>query len=268
MINKQQLTPVKSTNLIRLGNQFDGGYVVPELQVKSANLLLSLGINDDWRFDKMFQSLNPECKIIGVDYTVTPSFIFKKTLQNTFKSLINTLINNKIKKQKYTTRLKNCVQFYAFFRGKNQFFTKKISDRNAGQEITLHQLIKNTAHENDKIFLKMDIEGAEYLVIDDLCKHADKIQTIAAEFHHLDTQTENFNAAIEKLKAHFQIVHIHGNNYGKLCPRNNFPETIELTLVNKSQLSEALPSSMQYPIEGLDYPNNPLKPDYSLNFVN
>ncbi|MCO7189413.1 MULTISPECIES: FkbM family methyltransferase [unclassified Pseudoalteromonas] len=266
-INKHALRPNHCPDLIRMGNHFDGGYIVPKSHIEETDVLLSLGINDDWRFDKEFQALNPDCRVVGVDYTVGLGFIVRKTLQNSLKSLINTLLFRHDKRQKYWTRLLNCVFFYSFFRGKNCHLQRRVSKASDQLDISLDELInQHCGAKDDIIFLKMDIEGAEYQVIDDLCKHADRINVVAAEFHHLDTQTADFNHFIELIKAHFHVVHIHGNNYGKYADSIDFPETVEITFINKALAPDATVSQLSYPVEGLDFPNNPKKPDYSLAF--
>lgn len=266
-IKKQELHPKHSADLIRMGNQFDGGYVIPKTHIKDTDVLLSLGINDDWRFDKEFQALNPDCRVVGVDYTVGLSFIVRKTLQNSVKSLINTLLFRNDKRQKYWTRLLNCVFFYSFFRGQNRHLQRRVSETSGQLDISLDELIEHHCGDHqDTVFLKMDIEGAEYQIINDLCKHANRINVVAAEFHHLDTKTTQFNDFITAMSEYFHVVHIHGNNYGKYVDAIDFPETVEITFINKSLMSDPAPSHHSYPVEGLDFPNNPKKPDYNIAF--
>ena len=50
-------------------------------------------------------------------------------------------------------------------------------------------------------------------------------------------------------------------------PVQGFPETVEITFLNLSSLKQPLaPSIRAYPVEGLDYPNDPEKTDYPLLF--
>jgi len=44
------LSPKKKYNLIRLGRNFDGGYLVDKQSIKQTKTFISLGINDDWSF--------------------------------------------------------------------------------------------------------------------------------------------------------------------------------------------------------------------------
>ena len=74
MIEKDKVRPYLFSELIRVGNQFDGGYVVPGKALKNCNFLLSLGINDDISFDLQFSHLKKDICCIGVDFTVNPTF--------------------------------------------------------------------------------------------------------------------------------------------------------------------------------------------------
>ena len=48
--------PYKSTkkNLIRVGPNTDGGYVIDKRVIKKVKTLISCGLNDDWEFEKEF----------------------------------------------------------------------------------------------------------------------------------------------------------------------------------------------------------------------
>ena len=46
------LKPKKEYNLIRLGKNNGGGYLVSENSIKNSNKLISMGIKDDWTFEK------------------------------------------------------------------------------------------------------------------------------------------------------------------------------------------------------------------------
>ena len=114
------------------------------------------------------------------------------------------------------------------------------------------------------IFLKIDIEGAEYRIIDSILKHAESIMGMAIEFHETDPYRIIFIDTIKKLQKEFAIVHIHGNNDGPLAI-DFLPETLEITFVKKNLIS--LDSKrLNLPIQGLDQPNNPNKPQYQLIF--
>ena len=59
--------PYKYTkkNLIRVGPNTDGGYVIDKRVIKKVKTLISCGLNDDWEFEKEFLKINPYCKIFA-----------------------------------------------------------------------------------------------------------------------------------------------------------------------------------------------------------
>ena len=50
--------------------------------------------------------------------------------------------------------------------------------------IDINQILKNTLSNN--IFLKIDIEGFEYRILDQILINQDKIQGLVIEFHNCD----------------------------------------------------------------------------------
>jgi hypothetical protein len=62
------LCPFQS-QLIRIGNSGDGGYLVPAKSIGEINHLLSIGISDDWTFEVEIAKVNPAISIDGYDRT-------------------------------------------------------------------------------------------------------------------------------------------------------------------------------------------------------
>ncbi len=117
-----------------------------------------------------------------------------------------------------------------------------------------------------QVFVKMDIEGSEYRVLDDLLRHSRNVVAMAIEFHDVDLLHDQFNSLVEKIKRDFHIVHIHGNNMGGMTPFR-FPIAPEMTFLNKRFFnSPPPPSRLKYPVPGLDRPNHPATPDFAFEF--
>jgi hypothetical protein len=71
---------------------------------------------------------------------------------------------------------------------------------------------------------------------------------------------EIFFNSVKKLKEHFEIIHIHGNNY---FPKSEIglPIVLEMTLLNNKYKTKKVEYVNNFPIRGLDYPNNPFQED-------
>ena len=48
----------QAVDLVRIGRDYDGGYLVSQSDIEKSELLLGLGICDDWSFEKDFTLLN------------------------------------------------------------------------------------------------------------------------------------------------------------------------------------------------------------------
>jgi hypothetical protein len=135
--------------------------------------------------------------------------------------------------------------------------------------ITLREMLAGTVGEGGAL-LKMDIEGAEWDVLDsvpeDVLRH---FRQIAVEFHgfnrYCDQQWRDRATRIfQKLTAFHRLVHVHGNNFNPTFGAGvrEFPYDVEMTfaLASAYRLS---PSFESFPCS-LDRPNKPNMPDYDL----
>ena len=131
--------------------------------------------------------------------------------------------------------------------------------------------------------LKMDIEGHEYKWLSDrnLELLKDNFAQFSVEVHSLIEEVPEgwelepqLAAAkkdkqlkldfFKKLNKHFYLFHIHGNNHG---PRYvDFPDSLELTYINKKVAIVMSRDMRQYPIAGLDEANYDGREDYVLDW--
>lgn len=218
----QYLKLYKYKNKIRLGNQFDGGYVIAHNEKYIYDCYISCGISNEESFSRDFI----------IKYKINNSFGFDGTIQN------------------YPTEYTNNITF----------IKKNINSFNDENNDNLFGLIEKY----DNIFLKMDIEGGEYdwlLAMDE--KKLNKFSQIVIEFHNVNAE-EIVIKCLEKLNNVFYLVHAHGNNFDNIY--FNIPKVIELTYINKRLVEEKLELNIEeFPIKGLDFPNNDKKKDIKLN---
>ena len=227
--------------LVRLGRENDGGYLIGKNSLNNSDILISYGIDDDWSFEKNFLKLNKNIKLITFDQNLNLIFLIKRIILNFFR-----LFSLKRKKN-FLKSLFNLFDFIIFLRKKNN--KKKI----------FYGDTKNIAKNFTNIFFKIDIEGSEYRVIDELIEIQDKIQGVVIEFHYLDLHLERVKNFISKFN--LELIHIHPNNYGPTDKFGN-PVTIELTFEKNSIVDSKdniLPNK-------LDMKNNPDGEDINLKF--
>jgi len=266
-LDRKQLRPFDHPGLIRLGVSKDGGYVVPEAEVRSSTVLLSLGMKQDWSFDKDFIGANAGVRVIGVDRSVGPLLFVRQIVVSLVRILVSPLYNRR-KARKHLAVLRNSLDYFSFFAAPHRHIRKMVSSNDSASEISVTRLLDiSAADRGHSVFLKMDVEGAEYTLIPDIVSGEGRINCIVAEFHGLSKNTGIFNRSVAQLLEHFQIVHIHGNNYSVYDPRNDFPNSVEITFVNKALIAGSpAPSRREYPRADLDFPNLPTRPDHRLRF--
>ena len=121
----------------------------------------------------------------------------------------------------------------------------------------------------DNVFLKMDIEGAEFPWIEhtQLLSH---VKQFVAEFHGINddswgTILDKKRACFEKLAQTHVIVHVHGNNWASKT--NHIPDVIEVTFLRRDVFTVPPVWNMtKLPLQYIDRPNNPGAEDYFLGF--
>lgn len=127
-----------------------------------------------------------------------------------------------------------------------------------------NQLTRNGDH-TDRIVLKIDVEGAEWesllAVPDDMLQRTDQM---AVEFHWAENEThdwvndDRYLQLVSRLRAHFEVAHIHFNNTSCVDDLSPFPShAFEVLFVNKRLAVVSSPARNANVPHPLDAPNNP-----------
>ena len=251
--------PFKSTNqnLLRIGPNSDGGYIIDRRVIRSSNTIITCGLNDDWEFERSYLKRNTQCKIIAYDHTVNNTF-WKKRFKKDFLSLIllkKLTFNRILDVFKY-------VDYMLFFNNKkNVHYSKKIVlKKNNKQEVSISEIL----HGQKNIILKIDIEGDEYGILKIINKEFYKINLLMIEFHNISKNLIKINKFL--LNSNFKIIHLHANNYAGVDKFGN-PNVIEFTLLNSKKFNvNKEKSNKKYPVSGLDYKNLKRRDDIRLKF--
>jgi hypothetical protein len=143
----------------------------------------------------------------------------------------------------------------------NRFYSGQDS---SGKASTFDEQIKKLNLENKKIFIKMDIEGAEFDALTDIIKKPENIAGILVKIHFLTKRKYSIKTAklLEKLQEHFYLVHMHTNNCTSriletMHLSSPISDVIELSHINKNLESKAqFIKEISYPTK-MDSPNHP-----------
>ena len=247
---------IRSSNLIRVGPKTDGGYIIDRRILNKSKILIACGLNDDWEFERDYLKKNQKTQINAYDHTVNKRF----WLTRFKKDIISLFLFKKLKINKILDIFKY-LDYRLFFRNNNKHFEKKIVfKKRGGNETTIPEILANY----NEIFLKVDIEGDEYKILNDIKRNSSKIIFLVIEFHDVDKNIKKIKNFIKKLD--LKIIHIHGNNYGGL-DKNNNPKVIELSLLNSKKIKlKKILSKRNYPINDLDYKNFKRRSDIEIKF--
>ena len=209
--------PKFNYKLIRLGKKYDGGYLVGLKSVLNSKYLISFGISDDWTFENDFIKINSDINVYSFDDTLDLKWLinrFLKNLKRVFffeekpRNLINSFINLfKIKYLKKRLKLK--------------------------KKIITYDDISQICKDKKNIFFKIDIEGSEHRILNELIEFKDKIIGVVIEFHDIDLHKDKIINFIEK--TNLNVTHIHPNNNSILDNFNN-PTTIEMTFEKSPEI--------------------------------
>lgn len=251
--------PQKEYDLIRLGQDNDGGYLVEKESINKSNGLITLGLGYDWSFEKSFKELT-EKTIICYDHTVNYSSI-KKLCRKLISSYFFRMFKPKyvFRKNFFSQMIKNIFlynDYKKFFSNNVEHIEKRIGSGDGG--IMLSEILKSKKGMLPA-FLKIDIEGSEYRIFNEIIDNQNNFTGIAIELHDVDLHLEKIRNLIEKLN--MDLVHIHPQNPAFVTD-DYIPTQLELTFAKNP-----VPIGNQAKVpHHLDQPANPLIPEIDMKF--
>ena len=225
-------------DLVRVGKINDGGYLVSKLDIEKSDILISLGISDDWSFEEDFQKIK-DVTIFAYDGSINKKIFLKKIFYFIFRLKFKRGIN----------AVKTFYSFYSFFKKKNNNFINKFVGLDGVNKSRGHLSLLNILNKNHEknLFLKIDIEGSEYRILSTLLSMQKNISGLVLEVHDSDLHLEIINNFIKNLN--LKLVHIHANNFCGIRTDNNIPTVLELTFSRYSELLDhaILPHDLDMP---------------------
>jgi len=225
-----------SKDLVRVGRNNDGGYLVSLSDIKKSDFLIGLGISDDWSFESDFTKFN-NIEVNAFDGSINLKFFIKRFISELIKNPFNFYILRKV------------FSYFYFFRKKNILIQKFIGPKcNDNRYITLEPILNKKNKKN--IFFKIDIEGSEYRLLDILIKKSSIISGLVIEFHDCDIHLDKIKNFIKKFS--LKLVHVHANNFGLIRSKDKLPLVLELTF---SKYAKDFNKKLVLPNK-LDMPNN------------
>lgn len=140
--------------------------------------------------------------------------------------------------------------------------SKNIGPRNSDTETNLHEYLSKCKD----IFLKMDIEGAEFDWIDSCStEQLEHLKQIVIEVHWPNTD-KKWDSIFHRLAETHWLVHIHGNNHCGCYTIEGrpIPEVLELTYIRKKDWLALNRNTRGFPHDEVDSKNCPTNPEHGL----
>ena len=228
---KEVLRVYHFDNKIRLGNNYDGGYVLCDID-ELYDCYISAGVSDEESFSRDF--------IIKYNMNKSNCFAFDGTIQD-----------------------------YPYVYTKDiTFFKKNISDFNDDGHTDLSFLLNK--YNNIFLKMDIEGGEYQWIksVSEEMLQN---IKQIVIEFHDICDDNHGFIfqdkiKCFEKLNKTHYVAHIHANNYAPIL-FNAIPIVIELTYINKRYFKHKPELNKHFlPINNLDFPNNIYSEDIDLSY--
>ena len=241
---------------MRIGPKTDGGYIIDKRILGNNNILVTCGLNDDWEFEKDFIKKNGDVSIIAFDLPVNNEFWIKRFK----KDFISLLLLKKLSLNKILDVFKY-IDYRIFFRKNKIHYRKKIVNKcKNNNQISISKILKPLKN----VVLKVDIEGDEYKILNDIKKNSKKIIFLIIEFHNIHKNLVKIKKFLDNLD--LKVIHTHANNYGGIN-KKNIPKVLELSLINSKIIKiKNIYSKRKYPIVNLDYKNFKRRDDIKIKF--
>jgi hypothetical protein len=239
------IRPREYKNLVRLGNNNDGGYIVPIDVMRKCRQLVSYGYGNDFSFERNISEILNDFNIVIYDDAAS----FYKLTKNLFISIINRIFlgNSEFHPRRKLIDLKTFIQMK--ITPKIQYINRRIVALEPMCRIETSIIKTLPAFEN--YAMKMDIEGSEYSCLKVLATCSNAPLVLLVEFHDITLNLEDFISVLELLRIDFHLINTHINNFGEII--DGIPQVIEMSFVNKKcgpipdAFVESIPSKIDQP---------------------
>lgn len=252
------LRPLVLDDQERLGAAHDGGYVLPRRLLEASKTLLSFGINLDWRFELDVARRFPAVQIESFDASTTLSKALWWGVTRFLYSPIS-------RRREHLMAFTKPVDYFSYIRhARVRHHAQFIGPRAADDTAAVADVLA-VPDIRDPILVKMDIEGAEYEVLDALLPSHDRIAGLVVEFHDLDRRFSDFRSLVTRVRRHYHVTHVHANNAVPLSV-DGMPQVLEITFLRHELAPHADPWGPDTYRLPMDAPNLPGLPDIDIRF--
>ena len=257
------LAPLE-VDLVRIGKEGDGGYLIPRGLITDCDCLITFGISTEWSFEQHVRSLNKRIKMHAVDRTSgVAAFLY-----SAIRSLTLRDANGKERLHDFLIYISHAIRFAKFFwKPSIRFDRRWIAGVAATKKDLSISSVLSRIDADQNVLFKIDIEGAEYDILPSIISSIDErklaVRCLVIEFHDTHERRKEFLDLVGSLRRHLEIVHLHGNNCVAAAP-DGFPQVVEITFAGIQ--NRGIKKRTLLPIADLDSINDPTISDFEITF--
>lgn len=246
---------------IRIGNEFDGGYVALQELCEKTNMVYSFGIDKDVSFELDFVNRFPDSHVRLFDPTIDSLpcehkrfTFFKLGVGQNHERLQNIMLGDIVSSSKL---LKMDIEW---------------DEWGAFLEADIETICKF-----DQLLIEFHIVGIDTVLQTEKPGFVGPHHILTPYFRKFyqsvydkirDSVFEAYYQVMKKLNKNFYIFHIHANNSLSEIEIDGyrFPPLIELGFVRKDLVENVCETEESFPVNGLDFPNKTDRPDIDLSY--
>ena len=137
---------------------------------------------------------------------------------------------------------------------------KRCALANQEERVEFHKKEINSFSELDmssECVVQMDIEGAEYKMINEYKGSFDNVSQLIIEYHfgiHGGVE-KDWRPVLEKINSHFHLIHMHGNSTKPIRHCAPVPDVLECSYLHRNVFNPVKIEPSSFPVTGIDRPN-------------
>jgi hypothetical protein len=246
----KSFAPFQTSLLIRLGRNNDGGYLIDSRNIQASTVLIGMGLSDDWSFEADFVNLK-KLPVYAYDKSVSRKLFAKKFLRSIFKfRKPNEMIRN----------FETLRNYNSFFRGDIHHIEKFVGENPDVNYVSLQEVLDTVdPFAKSRIFLKIDIEGSEYRLLEEILANSVRIEGMVIEFHDAYLHAQRIESFIQNFS--LTLIHVHSNNCA-FVTKNGSPTALECTFTSQP-VGDSIDLKSPHV---LDMPCTPGSPEHAIVF--
>ena len=256
----QVFKPEGTARVVRLGSDNKGGHVVAADAVASTRNLLSLGLAPNFDFEIDFAAMAPLHTLHGYDPAID-----EEAIRRARRRALIPFFGSGAQRRRAMARYRDYKALFAD-KGKGFVHRRQAVGLDDGM-IGLEEAIAGLRSEPGQTFIKCDIGGGEYDMLDVIIENNALLSGVALVLHHVPAHMREIRVFLMAMREFMALDNMTADNSAGL-DRDNVPMSVALSMSAKSSEDPHIPiagATTRYQI--LNEPNDPGKIELEIFYV-